>query len=80
MPVFRPIRGAFGWRRTGRAWVDTRRRSHGCRRLRYDTTKGRASNVLSPSSANGHPPMVNWDIIRTYLKIPDCCRSAINEE
>jgi hypothetical protein len=29
----------------------------------YDTTSGRASNGLPPSAANGHPPMVNWDVV-----------------
>jgi hypothetical protein len=29
----------------------------------YDTTTGRAPNGLPPSAANGHPPMVNWDVV-----------------
>ena len=29
----------------------------------YDTGTGRASNGLPPSAANGHPPIVNWDVV-----------------
>jgi hypothetical protein len=29
----------------------------------YDATSGRAPNGLSPSAADGHPPMVNWDVV-----------------
>jgi hypothetical protein len=29
----------------------------------YDATSGRAPNGLPPSAANGHPPMVNWDVV-----------------
>ena len=30
--------------------------------------------------ACGQPPVLRSAMTRTYLKIPDCCRSAINEE
>ena len=29
----------------------------------YDTSSGRAPNGLPPTAANGHPPMVNWDVV-----------------
>ena len=29
----------------------------------YDTTTGRVSNGLPALAANGHPPMVNWDVV-----------------
>jgi hypothetical protein len=29
----------------------------------YDTTSRRAPNGLPPSAADGHPPMVNWDVV-----------------
>jgi hypothetical protein len=29
----------------------------------YDAATGRAPNGLSPSSAGGRPPMVNWDVV-----------------
>jgi hypothetical protein len=29
----------------------------------YDTMSGRAANGLSPSAAEGRPPVVNWDVV-----------------
>ena len=29
----------------------------------YDTSSGRAPNGLQTTAANGHPPMVNWDVV-----------------
>ena len=33
----------------------------------YDSTTGRAPNGLTPSAANGRPPMVNWDVVNDNL-------------
>jgi hypothetical protein len=30
----------------------------------YDSSTGRAANGLAPGSAGGHPPLVNWDVVR----------------
>jgi len=29
----------------------------------YDAASGRAPNGLPPTAANGHPPIVNWDVV-----------------
>jgi hypothetical protein len=29
----------------------------------YDSATGRVINGLPPTAANGHPPMVNWDVV-----------------
>ena len=29
----------------------------------YDSSTGRAANGLTVASAEGHPPMVNWDVV-----------------
>ena len=39
-----------------------------CEDVVVETVEGRRFNLKTP------------DVSRTYLKIPDCCRSAINEE
>jgi hypothetical protein len=29
----------------------------------YDASTGRVPNGLQPTAADGHPPMVNWDVV-----------------
>jgi hypothetical protein len=29
----------------------------------YDSSTGRSANGLTVASAEGHPPMVNWDVV-----------------
>ncbi len=51
--------------------------------------EGKAPPHMSPPVSNIHNSLYNvielskkqqWGITRTYLKITDCCRSAINAE
>jgi hypothetical protein len=35
-----------------------------CAAFAYDSTTGRAANGLTVASAEGHAPMVNWEVVR----------------